>query len=109
MHTNVSVLAKGSNQLTIGIGSYIKQLEDYQNRTDGIVGRVQVVSQDAGDAADADEYFVPAIVAQMQTLPICKNNAQAYQKASKISGKSAIATVIEIVNRRFAPYTAFAV
>ncbi len=57
---------RAQTKLSIGIGSYIKQLEDYQNRTDGIVRRVQVVSQDAGDATNADEYFVPAIVAQMQ-------------------------------------------
>ena len=42
------------------IGAYIEELEDYQNRTDFLARRLQVASQDAGDAAHADEQLVPA-------------------------------------------------
>ena len=37
------------------IGAYIEELEDYQNRTDFLARRLQVASQDAGNAAHADE------------------------------------------------------
>ena len=37
------------------IGAYIKELEDYQNGTDFLARRLQVASQDAGNAAYADE------------------------------------------------------
>jgi predicted DNA-binding protein len=42
------------------IGAYIKELEDYQNGTDFLARRLQVASQDASDAAHADEQLVPA-------------------------------------------------
>jgi hypothetical protein len=37
------------------IRAYIKELEDYQNGTDFLARRLQVASQDAGNAAYADE------------------------------------------------------
>ncbi len=42
------------------IGAYIKELEDYQSGTDFLARRLQIVSQDAGNAAHADEELAPA-------------------------------------------------
>ncbi len=44
------------------IGAYIKELEDYQNGTDFLARRLQVTSQDAANAAYADEELVPAVM-----------------------------------------------
>jgi hypothetical protein len=40
--------------------AYIEKPEDDQDGTDCLVRRLQVASQDAGDATHADEHFVPA-------------------------------------------------